>query len=346
MKRMKRQRRVLEVFSLSFLDVITCALGAIILLVMISKPGTPIVLEPAPEPLDGVIADLQEKLFQIRGEAKVLNRDLTAAQEQLSEVKARVARLSRDLGAVHDRAAGEERSASAEAARKGELQAALQQLTDEMRRLQARSRQQRTELAGGIPVDSEYIIFVIDTSGSMFQYAWDRMMQEMNGVLDAYPKVRGIQVMDDQGGYMFQDYRGKWIPDSPARRRIIIDRLRTWNPFSNSSPVEGIEKAIRTYYAPDRRISIYVLGDDFTGNSVRRVLDEVERLNPKNSDGVPQIRIHAIGFPVQFAAQQQVTGARFANLMREMTRRNMGTFIGLNDFRGTGSDFRYTIPRF
>ncbi len=342
----KRARRVVEVFSLSFLDVITCGLGAIILLVMISKPGDPLTLEPSPVPLDGVIADLQEKLFEIRGEARVLNRDLTAAREQLSDVKLRVARLSRELGSIQDRAAGKEASASAEAARRGELQAALQKLTEEMRRLQAQNAQTRTDIAGGIPVDSEYIIFVVDTSGSMFQYAWNRVMQEMIGVLGIYPKVRGIQVMDDQGGYMFQDYRGKWIPDSPARRKIIVDRLRSWNPFSNSSPVEGIEKAIRTYYRPDQRISIYVFGDDFTGDSVRRVLDTVERLNPKNNDGVPQIRIHAIGFPVQFAAQQQVTGARFANLMREMTRRNMGTFVGLNDFRGGTSNFRYTIPRF
>ena len=340
---MRRQRREAEVFSLSFLDVITCGLGAIILLVMISKPGEPLVLEPAPRPLDGVIADLQEKLFDIRGEARVLNRELTASREQLSEIKERVARLTSELGAIKDRVGGLEKSASSSAARKGELQAALQTLTEEMRRLSAQREQVRSDLAGGIPVDSEYIIFVIDTSGSMFQYAWDRVMQEMIGVLQLYPKVRGIQVFDDQGGYMFQDYRGKWIPDSPARRKIIVDRLRTWNPFSNSNPVEGIEKAIRTYYAPNQRISIYYFGDDFTGDSVRRVLEEVARMNPKNNDGVPQIRIHAIGFPVQFATQQQVTGARFANLMREMTRRNMGTFVGLNDFRGTASKFRYTI---
>jgi hypothetical protein len=340
---MRRRRRDVEVFSLSFLDVITCGLGAIILLVMISKPGEPLVLEPAPRSLDGTIADLQDKLFELRGEARVLNRELTATREQLSEIKLRVARLTSALGSIRDRAAGEEKSASSNAARKGELQAALQKLTDEMRRLSAQREQVRTDLAGGIPVDSEYIIFVIDTSGSMFQYAWDRVMQEMMGVLQLYPKVKGIQVLDDQGGYMFQDYRGKWIPDSPARRKIIVDRLRTFNPFSNSSPVEGIEKAIRTYYEQDRRISIYVFGDDFTGDSVRRVLDEVARLNPKNNDGVPQIRIHAIGFPTQFAAQQQVTGARFANLMREMTRRNMGTFVGLDDFRGKGGKTRYTI---
>ncbi|MEE4108168.1 MAG: VWA domain-containing protein, partial [Halieaceae bacterium] len=48
-----------------------------------------------------------------------------------------------------------------------------------------------------------------------------------------------------------------------------------------------------------------------------------------------RVRIHAVGFPVQFirAAPLQTTGIRFAALMRELTYRNDGTFVGLNDFR-------------
>ena len=169
------------------------------------------------------------------------------------------------------------------------------------------------------------------------------MIEELIGVLNTYPKVKGLQIMNDQGVFMFPDYRNEWIKDTPARRKIIVERIRTWNPFSNSSPVEGIEKAIRSYYKPDLKISIFYFGDDFTGNSIQRVLDEVQRLNPKNREGVPQIRIHAIGFPVQFYSQRQITGARFANLMREMTNRNMGTFVGLNDFRGTKSNINYNV---
>jgi hypothetical protein len=36
-----------------------------------------------------------------------------------------------------------------------------------------------SDAVGGVPVDSEYVIFIIDTSGSMFNYAWDRMMEVM-----------------------------------------------------------------------------------------------------------------------------------------------------------------------
>ena len=136
-----------------------------------------------------------------------------------------------------------------------------------MRRLSAQRRSPKKDaFVGGIPVDSEYVIFVIDTSGSMFQFAWERLMQEMMAVLDAYPRVKGLQILSDHGFYMFESYRRQWIPDTPAVRRIILERLRSWNPFSASSPVEGIETALRTFYEPDKRISIYYFGDDFTGN--------------------------------------------------------------------------------
>jgi len=137
------------------------------------------------------------------------------------------------------------------------------------------------------------------------------------------------------GAYMFPGYRGQWLPDTPARRQEIIDRLYTWNAFSNSSPVEGITTAIETYYSPDRRISLYVYGDEFTGRSIREVVERVRTLNRADAGGSPRVRIHAIGFPVQFAnpPHLQHTGIRFAALMRELTRRNGGTFVGLNAFR-------------
>ena len=42
---MKRRRRETEVFSLSFLDVICCGFGAIILLLVLSEFGQPLVIE-------------------------------------------------------------------------------------------------------------------------------------------------------------------------------------------------------------------------------------------------------------------------------------------------------------
>lgn len=147
--------------------------------------------------------------------------------------------------------------------------------------------------------------------------------------------MKGIQVLNDMGKYMFSRYRGQWIPDTAGRRKVIMENLRNWNVFSNSSPVEGIEAAIRAFHKPGQKISIYVFGDEFTGNSIAQVIDTVDRINQSNAKGERLVRIHAVGFPVQFirAPHLQTTGIRFATLMRELTYRNGGTFVGLNDFR-------------
>ncbi|MDH3644566.1 MAG: VWA domain-containing protein, partial [Gammaproteobacteria bacterium] len=144
-------------------------------------------------------------------------------------------------------------------------------------------------------------------------------------------RVKGIQVMNDMGDYMFSRYAGEWIPDSPSRRKAILDRLQTWNPFSNSSPVEGIQAAIATYYDPNKRISIYVFGDDFTGQSIESVVDEVDRVNVADETGQRRVRIHAVAFPV-YLARPSGRVYRFAALMRELAYRNDGTFVGLSEF--------------
>ena len=54
--------------------------------------------------------------------------------------------------------------------------------------------------------------------------------------------------MNDMGRYMFETYSGRWIPDTPSRRRAVVD-LKGWNSFSNSSPVEGIVAAVRGFTA-------------------------------------------------------------------------------------------------
>lgn len=329
---MRKKRRENEAFSISFLDVITCGFGAIILLLMIAKTGNTPILEASVESLQGVVRELQTQLFEIRGEATVLNRELNAKHEQISIWKERVARLQSELLYTKNRYNTLVDESSVNAVITGQFELALQKLTEEMQRLLAQKNDTKTNLIGGIPVDSEYIIFIIDTSGSMKELNWEKMINQLIATLDIYPRVKGIQIMSDMGDYMFSQYRRKWIPDTKGRRRAMISTLRSWITFSNSSPVEGITQAIRSFYDPNKKISIYVFGDEFTGRSVREVVDTVERLNPKDANGNAKVRIHGVGFPIPASAPAhfQITNKRFATLMREITQKNGGTFVGLN----------------
>ena len=332
---MKARRREIEIFSLSFLDCICCGFGAIILLFVLSKFAEPLIIEEVREDLLSVVARVAEELMEIRGETLVSNRDLEAKKEQLSEEKIRLARLQGDLSKIKGQYAASREYAQVQNILKGKLARALQELTEETRRLLKNQSRKTDNSIGGIPVDSEYIIFIIDTSGSMQQYAWGLVQKKLRETLDVYPKVKGIQIMNDMGEYMFSQYRGKWIPDSPARRRAIISRLSTWRAFSNSSPVEGITAAIKTFYSTDKKISLYVFGDEFSGRRMQSVINMVDRINKTAKDGSSRVRIHAVGFPVVLEKTRSHgnTGERFATLMRILCQKNGGAFVGLNSTR-------------
>ena len=333
MKTSRRQRT--ELFSLSFLDCICCAFGAIILLFVLSKFAEPVVIEKLREDLDAEIIRLKQERVEIQGQTVILNRELTAKKEQLSEEETKLARLQGDLSSIEGQFATTNDDAEVQNIIEGKLAQAKQELTAEMRRLLRRQPPEAVSRVGGIPVDSEYIIFIIDTSGSMQRNAWALVQKKMRETLNIYPQVKGIQVMNDMGEYMFSQYRGQWIPDSPARRRAILSRLASWRAFSNSSPVEGITAAIRTFYSQDKKISLYIFGDEFSGNAIQPVVDEVERLNRAGAGGTRRVRIHAVGFPVvmNFTDKGGNTGERFAALMRVLCQRNGGTFVGLNSAR-------------
>jgi hypothetical protein len=332
---MKKKNRDTDTFSLSFLDAITCGFGAVILLLVLIKMYEPQTIERSKKELEGLVAKLQQELFEIRGRTAVFNRDMLTVDEQLSESKERLARLRGEMEKIRGQYSASKDSAMIDSDERGELAAARQRLTEEMQRLLADYKPDENDTTvGGIPVDSEYIVFVIDTSGSMRQFAWGQVLKMVRETLSVYPKIKGIQVLNDEGKYMFPTYAGKWIPDTASTRQTVISRLATWEAYSDSVPTEGIEVAIKTFYEPGKPISIYILGDDFAGGQqVEAVARWVDGVNKADEFGNRLVRIHAIGFPVHLESGNSQNAIRFANLMRTLTERNGGTFVALTSLR-------------
>jgi len=325
----RRSRRDTETFSMSFLDCICCGFGAIILLLVLNEFGEPIQLEQAKQDLEAQIQKMEREVFDIRGMALVLERELRARIEQLSEEQKRLARLRGDLSKIEGRHKASTEEEDALKKLTATLAEARKTLIDETREARTLQRQQvYDQPVAGIPIDSEYVIFVVDTSGSMQTQNWRYAERKLAEVLSIYPKLKGIQVMDDEGGYMFSEYRGKWIPDTPARRKAILDRFRGWQAFSNSSPSEGIIAAVRTFWTREHPISLWMVGDEFTGPSIQDVVDTVDRINRSDKTGERLVRIHALGFPIP-GQYPQHTSMRYATLMRILCARNGGVFVGL-----------------
>ena len=334
---MRGRRREVETGSLSFLDAICCGFGAIILLLVLTKIFEPIRLEESHVELEGLIARYQLELHEILGETEIIQRERSSTIERVEEDETQIASLEEELTRIRAEFLATTDDADITMDLAGRLAEAKQRLTEEMQRLLADYRPDPEDYkVGGIPVDSEYIIFIIDTSGSMRRYAWNRVQQQIRETLEVYPQVKGIQVFNDMGEYMFKSYRNEWIPDTQGRRDAIIDALRNWQAFSNSSPREGILEAIDTFYDPDKKISLYVYSDDFASGSINAVVREVDRRNLAGADGQRRVRIHAVAFPVYYEVTngELLSAARFAILMRVLCQRNGGTFVALPSLRG------------
>ncbi|MEX0332166.1 MAG: VWA domain-containing protein [Puniceicoccaceae bacterium] len=329
----KKGKKPIEVFSLSFLDVISCGFGAVILLLVLSLALEPTTREKMATDLAVTAQEIEAEREDLDSLSRRLRIELREKEAVLAKVQSEVESLESTLDTLQDEKLEDQASIAAKKQVEERLQIVFQTLDEEMRNLLRRSTadlDDREAAIGGIPVDSEYIIFIIDTSGSMLQLAWPMVVKKLEEVLSVYPEVKGLQIMNDMGVYMFPAYAGQWIPDTPSRRTEVIRQLRGWQSFSNSSPVEGIQQAIRTYLRKDQRVSLYVFGDDFSSGNINAVLNEVERINRRNVSGETNVRIHAFGFPVLFShPEYTINSVRFSHLMRLLAEQNNGSFVGL-----------------
>ena len=320
---MNRERTRDNDTSVSFLDVIACAFGAIALLVLVLPIGEFGASVQEPRAADyghslWALSSLREELAAIEREvaendelARVLGAELTGAADKAGYLQDLIERTRNQARQLR------KQSAAVAASRRILEQPpppAEQEMTLE------------TELAG-IPVDSEYIAFVVDTSGSMRQI-WDDVLEEIANVLSIHPSVRGFQILNDQGHYLYGGNQRRWIPDSPANRRAALDRMRSWLwlPYSASNPAPGIAAAVRDLYGKDRRMAIFVFGDDYAGSDFDGFLNRVDRAVAAAGAGRGALRIHAIGFSNEGVAGSPLN---FGMLMRELTRRHEGAFLGL-----------------
>lgn len=313
---MKRKNRTFELFSLSFLDLISCGFGAVVLLILISKT--------AEEPEKGSLELAQD----IIAETTTVERTIGELQKEAAERQVRLNSLSQQVTSLSQEQAQLENRRNAASAADQKAKADLEGLELVEETLNRASIQpstntsKRDEEVGGIPVDSDYILFIVDTSGSM-RSIWSKVMTEMKNVLTIHPKVKGFQIINDNGVHLISAYNGKWIPDTAKRRDNVFKAFSTWRSNSNSSPVEGLEVALKRYARPNLKLSIYIFGDDYTGGSYNDVLDRLKQLNTNKITGDILAKVHAVGFV------SQGTSGRFGVLMREVTKQNGGAFLAL-----------------
>ena len=306
---------------LSFLDVIACAFGAIVLLILILPIGKEAKEEPeyvdfgatgrlfvAIDTVEAAIQALAQELQTNEDLLTSIESDSVSIEDTTQQAKLAVQQTITQLNSVYSQQ-------SALAATAAILSEPAPQTPE--------SQEVESELSG-IPVDSEYLAFVVDTSGSM-QGIWDHVIKEMERFWLLYPDIKGFQIMNDNGHYLSRIGSGRWIPDSTVARKAALHKMKSWFSFSNSSPAEGIVEAIGDLYRDDIKMAVVVVGDEYSGDSFTQLLDQIDRKVRSRSVKADSLRIHALGFWNMVGG----SGNRFAMLMRALTARYDGAFVAI-----------------
>ena len=156
----KIQRAPVEVFNIAFLDIISCAFGAVVMLVLLAKNGTEDT-ERGPSNVSVLI----DQVLQAQVDVETLKGALSDKLQELKAAQSKTASVTEqkdNLDSSIPRA-----------------QQTINQLKDKASSLRNEIRQATAMLntpnptdtpdddVGGIPTDAEYVIFAIDNSGSM-----------------------------------------------------------------------------------------------------------------------------------------------------------------------------------
>ena len=302
--------------------MIACAFGAIVLLVLILPIGTIALDRPEGFELESharllyVIDALEEEIAVLRREVSE-NHSLLVQVESDTETAAAANKSLETTIAKTQSKSQKVRSDLSALETKRSLLAQEQSAVDK--------KQQISTEVSGIPVDSEYLAFVVDTSGSMHMM-WDDVLDEIERFWSVYPELKGYQVLSDNGHYLYKYQAKKWIKDTPTARKRALRLMRTWSAWSNSSPVEGITKAIDDLYRDDIKMAIVVVGDDYAGSDFDDLLDTIDSKVHDENVGKGTLRIHAMGF---WNPEGSLSPLNFSVLMRELTIRHNGAFLAL-----------------
>ena len=314
------KRAPIEVFNIAFLDIISCAFGAVVMLVLLSKNGE---LEAPPDSDASSISILIDSVLSAQQSVEDLQGALSNKQDELLAAKAKTAASSNELD---------------------NLQQKIPRATEALKQLENKAQTIRTDIkttnamlnvpastnkpdkdVGGVPTDADYVVFIIDNSGSMVQIGWDKIIRTVTDVIENHPKLKGFNVMSADGKFLPIKKAG-WIEDTKTNRRIAIAELKRFQG-GGSTPEVGIIKAIKTFKKTKGKVSLYVFGDEYSARDLKSKVDHISKANWDSVKKRPRFRIHGIGF---YWTSGSNTRIGFSAFMKAVAHNNRGAFIALD----------------
>lgn len=315
MRRIKRAP--VEIFNLAFLDIISCAFGAVVLLVLLARNG-----ETETQAGPNQLSVLIEQVLAAQLNVELLQGAVSDKQQELASAQARSAAVTEQLKALESSVPRAQQTLQ-------QLQDKASSLRNEIRQATAmlnvpKSTDKPSAEVGGIPTDADYVIFVIDNSGSMVSgNKWQQVIAVVNDILINHPQMKGFQIVAADGSFLYAGQEGKWLSDSTTMRQRAMDRMKRFTG-GGSEPDVGILRVLDLYRKTSGKVSLYVFGDDYRHPDLDAIVSEITTKNSAKN-GQPHFRIHGIGFYRPNGGD----ATQFAAFMQAVAKRNRGAFVGL-----------------
>ena len=313
---MSKQRKISELFSMSFLDIMACGFGALVLILLISEFQESEVMEV--ENNADIFLEAQEekakKIIKVESLDKLMSlniEDLISVKERLDVLKMELEKKSSISSKLNDLASDTDFQISKQ-------------------RLKSLSTPMEQKEASGIKLDSRYLVFIIDTSGSM--EPWAKIVQEIDSLIQTFPDLEGYMVMNDDGSIFHGG--DPWLNPTKINRSASIGILRANRAKygSRSNPIVGLKKVIRVWGDKYKDLGVFIMGDDILDltRRIETISQEVLKLNT-DSSGKNKVRVNAVGFLTSRANPSQQQGNKnYLMLMRELTEQSGGAMVVVN----------------
>lgn len=308
-----KAKKTREIFSMSFLDIMACGFGALVLILLISEFQES-KIEIIENSADKFLIVTDEKNLKI-AEYKNLSEKITEALKELikkrSDQESVIEKLQeRQLVASNLNKLANSKQSSIDAKSK------LSVITDQID-------------ASGIKIDSKYLVFIIDNSGSMQTSGpWSNVIKEIENIINTFPSLQGYLIMNDSGTIIHGG--SPWLKPTKANRKISINLLKA-NPnkyLSLSNPVLGLKQVINSYGTRYSDVSVFIIGDDVLDNNrMESISNSILQINTRPS-GEIKVRINAIAFLT--AKDEKIYEQKNMNylmLMRELTEQSGGALV-------------------
>ena len=297
---MKKRSRELSIFSMSALDLFASALGAFILITIVLLPFFPNLNMSGQE---------KAELEQAEAELAQAKAELAQAEAELEQAKAKSEREKAKLG--QEKAKLEEEKAKLAQAKakaskaKGQLEKRVEALQQEI---------DDTTVLLGIKTKAKKFVFVIDMSGSIYQYR-QFITLSIQDMLAAFKSEIEVCLIGFQGSnrlHYWPQNRGYFQVKKNTRDRVV-GQVKGWMGL-----VEGgtpTRAALLAAIALDPE-EIILLSDGAPSEDWRMV---VRAVTAENRQKIP---IHAV------AVGNYTADRNFIDFLVQLTERNNGYVVG------------------